>query len=54
MVIGAKGLQEVAETLEKFKLKHFGPLRSSPEMAVRFYLMHILTAIIAFLWDALM
>ena len=52
--IGLIWLQKVAETLKKVELKRPEPLRSSPEVAVRFYLMHILIAIIAFLWDALM
>ena len=48
--IGLIWLQEVAESLKKDKLKHSEPLRSSPEVAVRFYLTHTLIAIIAFLW----
>ena len=52
--IGLIWLQDVAETLDKVKLKHSEPLHSLPEVAVRFYLTHTLIAIIAFLWDALM
>ena len=48
MAICAIGLQE------KVEVKHSEPLSSLPEVAVIFYLTHILTAIIAFLWDALM
>ena len=57
MVICAKGLiwlQEVAETWKKVKLKCSEPLRSLLEVVVRFFLTHILIAIIVFLWDALM
>ena len=52
--IGLIWLQEVAETLEKVELKHSEPLHPLPEGEVSFYLTHILIAIIAFLWDALM
>ena len=46
-----------SETLESYKksveLKRSEELLAYPEVAVRFYLMHISIAVIAFLWDAL-
>ena len=52
--IGLIWLQEVAETLKKVKLKRSEPLHSLLEVVIRFYLAHVLIAIIAFLWDVLM
>ena len=52
--IGLIWLQEVAESLKKVELKRSEPLYSLPEVVVRFYLTHILIAIIAFLRDTLM
>ena len=48
-------LQQVAETLKAKRVdqKHSEVLLAYPKVAVRFYLTHILIAIIAFLWDAL-
>ena len=38
----------------KVELKRSEPLRSSPEVAIKFYLTYILITIITFLWDTLM
>ena len=37
---------------KRVELKRSEALLAYPEVAIRFYLMHILIAIIAFLWDA--